>query len=132
MLGAYREAVADAEESLRRRPATPETMHNLACLYAQAVARVEADAKASDRAALTDSYRASAVRAIRRTLAMVRPEDRAAFWRDKVLPDSALDPIRNSPEFRELQREQAAGPGEEAGRRGAFGADFVRPLSHSR
>jgi len=114
MLGQYREAVADAEESLRCRPATPEMMHNLACLYAQAVARVEADAKASDRAALTDRYRASAVRAIRRTLAMVRPEDRAAFWRDKILPDSALNPIRESSEFRKLQREQDAGPDEEA------------------
>ncbi len=132
MLGQYREAVADAEESRRRRPGTPETMHNLACIYAQAVARVDSDAKANDRAALTDRYRASAVKAIRRTLAMLRPEDRAAFWRDKVLPDSALDPIRDSAEFRDLQREQAASPGEEAGRCGAFGADFVRPQFHLR
>jgi tetratricopeptide (TPR) repeat protein len=132
MLGQYREAVADAEASLALRPVTPETMHNLACIYAQAVARVEADVKATDRASLTDGYRTAAVRTIRRTLALVRPEDRASFWRDKVLPDSALDPIRNSPEFRELRREQEADPGAEAGRRGAFGAIFVRSPFHLR
>jgi serine/threonine protein kinase/predicted Zn-dependent protease len=132
MLSQYREAIADAEASLRFRPTTPETMHNLACLYAQAVDRIAADARASDRTALTDRCRTSAVRAIRQTLAMVRPEDRKAFWRDKILPDRALDPIRDSTEFRELQREQAAGPGKETGRRGEFGTDFVRPPIHLR
>jgi hypothetical protein len=132
MLGQYREAVADAEEALRRQPATPEMTHNLACIYAQAAGRVEADTAEKDRTTLAERYRSAAVKAIRRTLAMVRPQDRAAFWRDRILPDSALDPIRDSPEFRELLREQAAGSGEEAGRRGASGADFVRPAVHLR
>src|SRR5262249_12693244 len=36
MLGDYRAAVADAEVALRRRPGTPEMMHNVGCTFAQA------------------------------------------------------------------------------------------------
>ena len=43
MLGHYREAVADAEAALQRKPGTPEMMHNIACIFAQAVDRAEAD-----------------------------------------------------------------------------------------
>src|SRR5262249_26503717 len=42
MLGHYKEAVADAEVALRRKPDTPEMMHNIACIFAQAVARAQA------------------------------------------------------------------------------------------
>src|SRR5262249_35444447 len=34
MLGEYREAVADAEAALHRKPSTPEMMHNIACIFA--------------------------------------------------------------------------------------------------
>src|SRR5262249_34057153 len=44
MLGRFREAVRDADEALGRKPVTPEMMHNLACLFAQAAARAEAHA----------------------------------------------------------------------------------------
>ncbi len=121
MLGAYREAVADAKEARRRRPSTPEMMHNLACVFAQAVAKVLADGGEQRRQELARAYRAAALGAIRDALALVRPAEREAFWRQKVLPDTALDPIRASPEFRELVRELetvrgpgAAAPGESA------------------
>jgi hypothetical protein len=80
-------------------------MHNLACVFAQAAARAEADAAEADRAALAARYRESALEAVRRTLALVRPEARAAFRRDVILPDGALDPIRRCPEFERLMRE---------------------------
>jgi tetratricopeptide (TPR) repeat protein len=102
MLGQYRDAVADAEEALRRKPGTPEMMHNIACIYAQAVTRVEADLAENDRQTRATEYRRCAVEAVRCTLQMVCPEERAAFWRDKILTDSALRPIRNDPNFQQL------------------------------
>ncbi len=107
MLGTYREAVADAEEALRRKPATPEMMHNVTCIFAQAVGKVEADPNEKGKAALTERYRKAALATVRQTLALLGPDERLPFWRDKVLPDTALDPIRQSPEFQQMVRENA-------------------------
>src|SRR5207248_1275124 len=95
MLGRYRAAVADAEAALRRQPGSPEMMHNIACIFAQAVARAEADREEKDRQPLAEVYRRRALEAVRQTLRMLHPEERLAFWRDKVLPDPALAPIRS-------------------------------------
>jgi tetratricopeptide (TPR) repeat protein len=105
MLGRYREAVADADEALKRKPTAPEMMHNLACVFAQAAARAEADAAATDRLARAAGYRERAVAAIRETLALLPADRRAAFLRESVLPDKALDPIREAPAFRDLLAE---------------------------
>jgi tetratricopeptide (TPR) repeat protein len=105
MLGQHRAAVRDAEEARHRRPTTPEMMHNVACIYSLAAGKVVQDPKEKDAPALAGRYRTAAVRALRDTLALVRPAERAQFWREKMLPDNALDPIRNSAEFRELVRE---------------------------
>jgi tetratricopeptide (TPR) repeat protein len=105
MLGHYREAVVDAEAALCRKPATPEMMHNLACIFAQAVVRAEADLQEKDRQALADGYRRRALKAVHQTLAMLPAEQRSSFWRDKILPDAALAPIRNEVDFKRLQEE---------------------------
>ena len=104
MLGRYRDAVRDADEALGRKPAAPEMMHNLACVFAQAVARAEADS-VPDRLTLSARYRDRAVAIVRQTLALVPADRRAAFLRESVLPDRALDPIRQAPGFRELLKE---------------------------
>jgi tetratricopeptide (TPR) repeat protein/predicted Ser/Thr protein kinase len=104
MLGEYRGAVADAEAALRRKPAAPEMMHNIACIFAQAVARAEADLHQADRESLADSYRRRALEAVHQTLAMLRPEERSSFWQDKILPDPALTPIRDDAGFKRLQK----------------------------
>jgi tetratricopeptide (TPR) repeat protein len=104
MLGRYRDAASDAEEALRRKPATPEMMHNLACVFAQAAARAEADS-APDRLTLAAGYRERALGAVGQTLALVPAEGRTAFLRDSVVPDRALDPIRQAPAFRQLLKE---------------------------
>jgi eukaryotic-like serine/threonine-protein kinase len=111
MLGRYRDAVADAEEALRRRPDTPEMMHNLACVFAQAAGRAESDTTEPARAALAADYRGRALKAVRDALALVPAEARFRFWRDKVLSDAALDPIRTTAEFRRLA-EEVEPPGE--------------------
>jgi tetratricopeptide (TPR) repeat protein len=105
MLGDYRQAIDDAEAALRRKPGTPEMSHNIACIFAQAAARAEADPEGKDRRLLAQGYRSRAVQAVCQALALVRPEERLAFWREKVLPDAALTPIRNDAEFRRLQDE---------------------------
>jgi tetratricopeptide (TPR) repeat protein len=105
MLGDYKRAVADADTVLaRNRPDTPEMMHNIACLFALAVGRVHSDSSERDRQSLEDSYRKRAVSALREAIQLVPTKERLAFWRDKMQPDSALDPIRSTREFVELER----------------------------
>jgi serine/threonine protein kinase/Tfp pilus assembly protein PilF len=104
-LGEFRESVADGEMALLRKPTSPEMMHNVACIFAQAVASAETSLQGQDRQALTASYRGRAVEAIRETLALLPPEDRLAFWQDKIMVDEALAPIRNDEKFKRLKDE---------------------------
>ena len=97
MLGDYRGAVADAETALGRSPDTPEMMHNVACVFALAAARAGA----------TEDYRGRALEAVRQTLALLPAAERPAFWRDKILADPALAPIRGDVRFQRLQDEWA-------------------------
>jgi tetratricopeptide (TPR) repeat protein len=108
MLGQYREAAADADDALRLGPEKPEMLHNVACIFALAVGRVEADTAAPDRAALAARWRSRAIATLRQALARVPSGERSLFWREKVAPDPALDPIRRSPQFQELIREHGA------------------------
>jgi hypothetical protein len=94
--------VADAEAALRRKPATPDLLHNLACIFAQAAG------KAQDDPALAGRYRGRAVELLRQALLRLRPEERGPYWRDKVLTDTTLASIRPSSEFQRLG-EQFAG-----------------------
>jgi tetratricopeptide (TPR) repeat protein len=103
MLGEYRGAVADAEAALLRKPTTPEMMHNIACIFAQATASAEADLPEEDRHSLAESYRSRALKAVHQTLTMVPLGERSSFWQDKILPDAALAPIRNDAAFQRLQ-----------------------------
>jgi tetratricopeptide (TPR) repeat protein len=102
MLGRYREAVDDAETAARRRPSTPELTHNLACIFALAVAKVNNDAGVEDRRRLASLYCERAVSVLHQALALVAEGERARFWQQKVLPDTALDAIRVSAGFKEL------------------------------
>jgi serine/threonine protein kinase/Tfp pilus assembly protein PilF len=103
MLGDYRRAVADAAvvQQRQKKPDTPVMMHNLACLFAQAVARVKADTQQEQeqRAALEARYRRQAIEALRQALLMLPRDQRLAFWQDQMRPDRALDPIRTSAAF---------------------------------
>jgi tetratricopeptide (TPR) repeat protein len=105
MVGDYRAAVADADSTFRQHPSSPEMVHNIACIFALAAGKVQADPEAKDKKTLVSQFRERAVEAIRRALAMVPPDERPAFWRDKVMPDTALDPIRACEEFKKLAKE---------------------------
>jgi serine/threonine protein kinase/Flp pilus assembly protein TadD len=106
MLGDYQRAVADANEVLRQKKAdTPDMLHNLGCLFAQAAGRVQADTREAKRVALEADYRRQAVAALGNALVLVPREKRLAFWQEKMRPNSALDPIRKSPAFVQFDRE---------------------------
>jgi serine/threonine protein kinase/tetratricopeptide (TPR) repeat protein len=117
MLGDYRSAVTDADAALARNPATPEMAHNIACIFAQAVLRADEDEQ-SDQKPAAEEYRHRALEAVRRTLAMLPASERPTFWRDKILRDSALAPIRTDDRFKALYAEciSAGRPAAEVGR----------------
>jgi tetratricopeptide (TPR) repeat protein len=103
MLGYYKEAVADARDVLDRSPPkAPEMMHNVACIFALAIGRARADAALGNRETLQVEYRRQAIHALGKTLEMVPAKERRVFWQKKMCPDTALDSIRSSPEFVEL------------------------------
>jgi eukaryotic-like serine/threonine-protein kinase len=112
MLGSYARAVEDAEVAVGLAPDSPEMMHNIACIYAQAAGTVDRDPAQQQGQALASRYRARAGQAIRAALAKLPAEERKLFWQEKMSPDTALDPIRDSLEFRQLEKEfGASGPG---------------------
>ena len=113
MLGKYLEAVADAERALSLRPDTPETLHNIACIFAQAASKAVAVDSGNSGQILADRYRNRALEALHQSLSRVPAEKRVKFWRTEVSPDRWLDPIRTSGGFKQLESELAdrnAGP----------------------
>jgi hypothetical protein len=82
-------------------------MHNIACIFAQAAARAEVDREQVNRRALAEGHRSRALEAVRNTLQMVDPEVRRSFWQDKMLPDTALAPLREEAGFKRLEAEYA-------------------------
>jgi tetratricopeptide (TPR) repeat protein len=104
-LGQYREGVADADEALRRKPIAAAMLHNIACIFALAVPRVQGDAQEPRSSLLAERYRDSAVQVLKQSVAAVAPRGREAFWRNRIMPDHALDAVRDTPAFRALGKE---------------------------
>src|SRR3954447_591311 len=92
-----RQAIEEAERAYRLKPETPEMMHNLTCIFAQAAGR-EARKGGDEGQNVARGYRVRAVKLLREALALVNPEARWGFWKDEMLSDRALDPIRDAPE----------------------------------
>ena len=102
MLGQVGPAVADAQAALERQPSAPDMMQNLACVFALAAAKVEADASVPDRNKVAAGYRTRSMQLIEATLVLVPPSERAKLWRTQILPDTALQSLRHLPEFERL------------------------------
>jgi tetratricopeptide (TPR) repeat protein len=101
--GNYRDGVADAEAALRRKPSSPDMMHNLACVFALAAAAVAKDSEQVNRLRLAADYRGRALSAVQQTLEMLPAEQRPSFWRDQILPDAALTSLHEEPIFKQLK-----------------------------
>jgi serine/threonine protein kinase/Flp pilus assembly protein TadD len=108
MLGHHREAIAEAQAALRLHVSTPEMMFNVACIYSLAVGQVRANAAQDGKANPETQYRTEAVACIRSALEMLPPHQRSLFWETKMRTDRALDPIRASDAFAELDKEYTA------------------------
>jgi tetratricopeptide (TPR) repeat protein len=86
----HREAIRDAEEALRLGPTSPRLYYNAARIYAQCPGAAN---------------EARALELIRKALGLVIAEERPAFWSKYIQADSALQPIRLSRTFMQLQTE---------------------------
>jgi tetratricopeptide (TPR) repeat protein len=117
MLGRYAEAVADARQALRLGVPTPEMTFNVACIFSLAAGKVRADAAQPKRRDLEAQYRTQAIALIHSALGLVPDEKRAVFWETKMRHDQALDPIRGSAEFVQLEKDHALPPQGRAGAR---------------
>jgi tetratricopeptide (TPR) repeat protein len=105
MLDRYREAVAEAETAYRLIPRNAEMMSNLACIFAQAAARVRTDAKEPAAQEMEKSYIRTAVQRLRESLAMLSHDQRSSYWRENIETDATLEPLRNLREYQDLRRE---------------------------
>ncbi|MBV8611171.1 MAG: tetratricopeptide repeat protein, partial [Singulisphaera sp.] len=103
-LGLVREAVADAEASLRLAGPSPRRLYIAAQTYTLASARAAAEVARRGRPASRDSlaYEARAADLLQQALERTPADRRPAFWRDVVARDAMLRPLFHNP--RNVQR----------------------------
>jgi hypothetical protein len=92
----HRDAVADAEESLRRGEATPLRFYSAARTYAQALAVAVGEVPRRGRPALREAYayEGRAVALLTQALERTPADRREGFWREVVEPDVAMEVVR--------------------------------------
>ncbi|MCI0455794.1 MAG: tetratricopeptide repeat protein, partial [Gemmataceae bacterium] len=102
--GRYREAVEDAKEAVRQAPSTRLTLYTATRIYAQAAIRVAPEGQQDVQAReLRGRYENEALELLRRCLLATAAAERATFWRERIKPDNALDPLRRRREFQQLE-----------------------------
>jgi tetratricopeptide (TPR) repeat protein len=113
-LGRYRQAVEAAERALRTGPETAPLVYDAARIYAQAVGRTDADPGQRQGGVLDmrSQYQDRALELLRRALRLHPDAERHSFWHNRVAPDAALGPIRQSPEFTRLEMQYSRGTSE--------------------
>lgn len=98
----YRDAVEDANLSLRKQPKTPEAMQNVGCIFALAAVLADRDTDRPDHQADAEKFRNQAVEVLQKSLDLLPASERAGYLREKILTDTALDSIRHFPDFKRL------------------------------
>ena len=96
LLGQHRAAVADAEESLRHGEPNARMYYLAGRIYARAASAAAGEVRKAGRAAvaLTASYQDRAVALIREAVRRHPAGQRAAFVRDQILADPALQHLQ--------------------------------------
>lgn len=98
------------QDALRTETLVKDTdqrqLHNVACVYAQAAARIAAQLDKPDRVQQADSYTAKAVRLLDQVIASFPEPLRPAVFR-QLQSDRGLDPIRTSSQFTQLCQKYA-------------------------
>jgi eukaryotic-like serine/threonine-protein kinase len=107
LLGQTQLAVADAEAALNEKPALPRHWYANARIYAQVVAKMDADpmkytAFAQDQ---RRRYEEKALQLLRVACEKTPLAERAAFWKDYVQADPALRAVKRSTLYAQLAAE---------------------------
>jgi len=102
-LGDYRKAIADAEKAVALGSGNPGLYFNVACIQAQAARQAADDDSNPSGEETAQRCRAAAISALR-TCFEKWPEKREFYIRQAQL-DTALDPLRDSDEFKELLKQ---------------------------
>jgi tetratricopeptide (TPR) repeat protein len=115
--GEYEQAVADADRAVGLGGASPQLLAEAARTYGLAIGQVDLElsrlqpvsqvSKIEADRRLRAEYNRKAVELLRRALADLPAQQRPAFWRDRVLGDSALEAVRRGEEFQKLKAEYA-------------------------
>jgi tetratricopeptide (TPR) repeat protein/tRNA A-37 threonylcarbamoyl transferase component Bud32 len=101
--GEYLQGVADAKEALRCGPPSEWLLYNAARVYAQAAAAVSRDPHlAPGQLQLRQEYEASAVKLLDAALSWLPRARQSEFWRNQVLRDLALEPLKFNRAFGRL------------------------------
>jgi len=104
------EALEDAAEAEKQCQLQDRLLYNLACIYSQATAQAAAKARTArpplNQVAARQAARLEekALRCLSRALEAVKEERRAAFWRDQVQTDPALEAIRHGTLYFQLAK----------------------------
>jgi tetratricopeptide (TPR) repeat protein len=102
-LGEPRKAVTDAESVAQAGPKEPRLWLGAARVYAQAPALLKAEpGQDAGLVRQQKEYLDRAVELLEAALDRVPPEQQAAYWREQVLNDSALQTIRSTPGYARL------------------------------
>jgi hypothetical protein len=103
----FPEQVELVEAALKRGSKNASRLfYDAARIYAQAVAKAQADPRPLSRHAMA-WYQEQAVVLIRQALESLPPKGRRVFWRDTIQLDNALSPIRGSTAFIRLASESS-------------------------
>jgi tetratricopeptide (TPR) repeat protein len=100
-LGDAEKGVADAERAVQGGPKEPRPWHGAARVYVQAAGHLKAEHGHEERQVrMRLLYLRRAVALLRTALDLLTADQqRQAYWRENVLTDAALDPLRGLPEF---------------------------------
>jgi hypothetical protein len=95
-LGDLHNGLADADKALKGEPKEPRLWYQAARVYAQAAAHLQAKpGQEARQAAIRSHYQERAVKLLRTALSLVPVAERPAYWREHVMQDAALYPIRS-------------------------------------
>jgi tetratricopeptide (TPR) repeat protein len=104
VLGKYREAVADAEESLRRGPESPRLFWNAARIHARVMSRLEAAPARSSSGSLASHSQERGLQLLQKALDRVPRAEQPVFWKKYVQADASLASLRPTAGYRELEK----------------------------
>ncbi|HEV8058484.1 MAG TPA: protein kinase [Gemmataceae bacterium] len=89
--GRKREAIHDADEAVRQGPASARLLYNASRIYARC----------------GSAYETRTIDLLRQAMTLLPGGQRAAFWATNVRSDTALQALRRSPRFLELEAQQS-------------------------